>query len=184
MAEMPNFCPSFHLCLQSGSDKVLNDMNRHYTTKDYLGKVNLIRKYFPTANITTDLIVGYPTETEKDFETTLNFVKQVGFSNIHYFAYSSRPGTRAGALPQINGETIKEREGKLKRIVEELRKSYLQKFIGVPLEVLVEEKKNNYYEGFSQNYIKCFLDFNTKNNTLLKVMPVCLYENGLMCKEL
>ena len=183
-SEMPNFCPSFHLCLQSGNDKVLNDMNRHYSTREYLNKVNLIRKYFPQANITTDLIVGYPTETDKDFDVTLNFVKQVGFGNIHFFAYSSRPGTRAGALPQVNGETIKERENKLKEVVEELRQNYLQKFIGTPLTVLVEEKKNDFYEGFSENYIKCYLDFETKPNTLIKVMPVCLYENGLMCKEL
>ena len=117
-------------------------------------------------------------------EVTLNFVRQVGFSNVHYFAFSSRPGTRAGALPQINGETIKEREKKLKVIVDELRKNYLQKFIGTPLTVLIEEKKGEYCEGFSENYIKCYLDFDVKPNTLLKVMPVCLYENGLMCKEL
>ena len=182
--DMPNFCPSFHLSLQSGSDKVLSDMNRHYTTKDYLNKVNLIRHYFPNANITTDVIVGYPTETDKDFENSLNFIKQVGFSSVHYFAYSSRPGTRAGVLPQINGEKIKEREAKLKTLVEELKVNYLQKFIGLPLTVLVEEKKKNYYEGFSENYLKCYLDFEANKNTLLKVMPVCLYEEGLMCKEL
>lgn len=181
---MPNFCPSFHLCLQSGSDKVLNDMNRHYTTKEYLNKVNLIRRYFPNANITTDLIVGFPTETDKEFENTLNFIKQVGFSSVHYFAYSSRPGTRAGKMPQINGKTIKEREGKLKLVCQELRKSYLQKFVGIPLTVLVEEKNGSYYEGFSDNYLKCYLDFNANKNTLIKVMPVCLYEDGLMCKEL
>ena len=184
LKDMPNFCPSFHLCLQSGSDKVLSDMNRHYTTKEYLGKVNLIRRYFKDAFISTDLIVGFPTETEKDFENSVNFLKQVGFSSVHFFAYSSRPGTRASLLPQINGEVIKQRENVLKQVVEEMRKNYLQKFLGVPLTVLVEDEKNDYFEGFSENYIKCFLDFEAKPNTLLKVMPVCLYENGLMRKEL
>ena len=184
LKSMPNFCPSFHLCLQSGSDKVLFDMNRHYTTKEYLNKVNLIRKYFEDAYISTDLIVGYPTETEREFENTLNFIKQVGFSSIHYFAYSARVGTRAAVLPQINGEVIKQREEKLRVVVNEMRSSYLQKFLGRPLTVLVEDKNNNYYEGFSENYIKCYLDFEATPNTLLKVMPVCLYENGLMCKEL
>lgn len=182
LKEMPNFCPSFHLSLQSGSDKVLWEMNRHYTTKEYLNKVNLVRKYFENAAITTDLIVGYPTETQKDFENTLNFIKQVGFASVHYFAYSSRKGTKAGALPQLNGTIIAEREESLKPVVEEMHMNYLQNFLGHPLDVLVEEQKGVFYEGFSENYIRCYIDSEVKLGEIVKVMPVSVYQKGLLCK--
>ena len=185
LKEMPNFCPSFHLCLQSGSDKVLWEMNRHYTTKEYLNKVNLIRKYFPLANLTTDLIVGFPTETDKDFENTLWFLKTVGFSNVHYFAYSSRKGTKAGSMPQINGKIISERQQKLKEVVVEMHNNYLQKLIGSPLEVLVEEKKGSFYVGFSQNYVKCLIDGNFESGQMITVMPISISEEGnLICKAI
>lgn len=182
LKEMPNFCPSFHLSLQSGSDKVLWEMNRHYTTKEYLNKVNLVRRYFPNAAITTDLIVGYPTETQKDFDNTLNFIKTVGFSSVHYFAYSSRKGTKAGALPQINGTIIKEREEKLRPVVEEMSAEYLNQFIAHPLDVLVEEQKGMFFEGFSENYIRCYIDSEVKIGEIVKVMPVSINKNGLLCK--
>ena len=182
LKEMPNFCPSFHLSLQSGSNKVLWEMNRHYTTKEYLNKVNLVRKYFENAAITTDLIVGYPTETQKDFENTLNFIKQVGFASVHYFAYSSRKGTKAGALPQINGTIIAEREESLKPVVEEMHMNYLQNFLGHPLDVLVEEQKGVFYEGVSENYIRCYIDSEVKLGEIVKVMPVSVYQKGLLCK--
>lgn len=182
LKEMPNFCPSFHLSLQSGSDKVLWEMNRHYTTKEYLNKVNLVRRYFPNAAITTDLIVGYPTETQKDFDNTLNFIKSVGFSSVHYFAYSSRKGTKAGALPQINGTIIKEREEKLRPVVEEMSAEYLNQFIAHPLDVLVEEQKGMFFEGFSENYIRCYIDSEVKIGEIVKVMPVSINKNGLLCK--
>lgn len=88
-----HFCPHFHLSLQSGSDEVLRTMNRHYKTKDYLERVRLIRKYFPLAGITTDVIVGFPTETDKEFFVSKEFVKSVGFSDVHCFPYSPRKGT-------------------------------------------------------------------------------------------
>lgn len=182
LKSMPNFCPSFHLCLQSGSDKVLYDMNRHYTTKEYMAKVNLIRNYFPNAFISTDLIVGYPTETQKEFENTLNFLKQVGFSSVHYFAYSSRKGTKAGSLPQINGNIIKERETELKEVVEQMKNEYLQNFLGRTLQVLPEEHKNGFIEGFSENYIRCALDFDTVLGKIITVMPVSIVNGMLLCK--
>ena len=184
LKDMPNFCPSFHLCLQSGSDKVLWDMNRHYTTKEYLNKVNLIRKYFPLANLTTDLIVGFPTETEKDFDSTLWFLKTVGFSNVHYFAYSSRKGTKAGSMPQINGKIIAERQQKLKELVEQMHNDYLQKLVGSPLEVLIEEKKGSFYVGFSKSYVKCLVDGEHESGKLLTVMPISISDGNLICKAI
>jgi len=182
LKSMPNFCPSFHLCLQSGSDKILADMNRHYTTKEYMAKINLIRKYFPNAFISTDIIVGYPTENQKDFEWSLNFLKQVKFSSIHYFAYSSRKGTKAGSLPQINGNIIKEREEQLRQAVEEMKNEYLQDFLGRTLQVLTEEKKNDFIEGFSENYIRCALDFDVELGKIVTVMPVSIVNGMLLCK--
>ena len=155
-SEMPNFCPQFHLSLQSGSDKVLKDMNRHYTSQEYLDKVCLVRKYFPQASITTDIIVGYPTETEELFEETLNFVKKVKFSHIHFFAYSSRPGTRASKLPQIAGDIIKAREKRLKLVADELERDYISQFVGKTMEVLIEEQKKDLYNGYSRNYIRVY----------------------------
>jgi len=185
LKSVPNFCPSFHLSLQSGCDKTLADMNRHYTTKDYFSKIQLIRRYFDDPFISTDLIVGYPTESQKDFDATLNFIKSINFSSVHYFAYSSRKGTRAAALPILNGNIIKEREEKLKPIVQEMHNNYLQKFLGVPLEVLIEEKKQKFFEGFSENYIRCYVDSeNVSNGQLVKVMPIALFENGLLCREI
>ena len=142
----------------------------------------MVRKYFDNPAITTDLIVGYPTETQKDFEYTLAFLKSVGFSSVHYFAYSSRKGTKAGALPQINGTIIKEREEKLRPVVEEMSAEYLNKYIARPLDVLVEEQKGQFFEGFSQNYIRCYIDGEVKTNQIIKVMPVSVFKNGLLCK--
>lgn len=184
LKSMPNFCPSFHLCLQSGSDKVLADMNRHYTTKEYLNKVNLIRKYFDNPFISTDLIVGFPTETEKEFEYSLNFLKMVNFSSVHYFAFSSRKGTKAGNMPQLHGSIIAEREEKLKELVVDMKNDYLSKFIGKPLNVLVEEKRGDFVEGFSENYIKCLLDFNATQGEIVRVMPISISNGALVCKEL
>lgn len=155
-SEMSNFCPQFHLSLQSGCDKVLKDMNRHYTADEYYEKVCLVRKYFPNAAITTDIIVGYPTETEECFEQTLEFVQKVKFSHVHFFAYSQRPGTRAAKLPQISGDIIKEREKRLRMLVQGLEKNYLEQIVGKDVEVLVEEQKEGYFEGYSRNYIRVY----------------------------
>ena len=107
LKSLKRFCPHFHLSLQNGDDNVLRAMNRRYSTKDYLEKIALIREYFPYASITTDIIVGYPTETEENFINTINFAKEVGFSDIHIFPFSAREGTVAYKLapiaPQIKG---------------------------------------------------------------------------------
>ncbi len=157
LSDMPNFCPQFHLSLQNGCDKVLKEMNRHYTSEQYLEKVHLIRKYFPDAGITTDLIVGYPTETKEDFSTSCEFLKMVKFSAVHYFAYSLRKGTVASKLPQINGAIIKQRELALKPIVNELKTAFIEQNKENVLSVLIEEKIGDYFVGYSKNYIRCYV---------------------------
>ena len=113
LKELKDFAPHFHLSLQSGSDSVLKKMNRHYTSNEYLEKVNLIREYFADAGITTDIIVGFPTESEENFMETLELVKKVRFSDIHPFPFSPRTGTVASKMKDLSGEIKKQRLDKL-----------------------------------------------------------------------
>ena len=176
---MPNFCEHFHLSLQNGSDKVLKEMNRHYSKAEYLEKVKLIREYFPYAGITTDLIVGYPTETDDDFIESLNFVKEVGFSSVHYFAYSRREGTVASKLPQVNGLVIKSRELALKPVVNDLKTTFINHNKDRSLEVLIEEKLGDYYVGYSKNYIRCYIKSSQDiSSTIVKAQIISPYLDG------
>ena len=184
VSSMPNFCPHFHLSLQSGCDKVLREMNRHYTTADFFGKVEKIKKYFKNACISTDVIVGFPTENDDDFEKTLSFVKKMKFSDIHYFAFSSRPYTRVANLSQLNGGVIRERERKLEKIKRECNLEFRKSNIGKPLEVLVENSNDEVSEGLSENYIRCYVKGHYKENTMLRVMPKAIYRDGLECEVL
>ena len=173
---LKNFCPHFHLSLQSGSDAVLKSMNRKYTTSQYLEKIELIRKYDKNASITTDIIVGYPTETESCFDKTLDFVKKVAFSDIHIFPFSARKGTKAEKLTKLPKEIISLRKEKL--TAEKLRahKEYLQKNIGIIQNVLFEEKDGEYSVGYSERYIRVYQKTDLELN---KVLPTALYKDGL-----
>lgn len=166
------FCPQFHLSLQSGDDSVLKDMNRHYTTVEYLDKVKLIREYFPDAAITTDLICGYPTESEQSFKNTIEFIKKVNFADMHIFVYSPRKGTKAAKLKQIPHEVAKERANTAIKIAEDMKREYLKSHIGSTLEVLVE---NGY--GYSMEYIKVYTD--GEDGEIEEIAPTELYLDGL-----
>lgn len=130
--KLKHFCPHFHLSLQSGDDSVLMAMNRHYDTEQYFQAVKLIRGYYPSASITTDIIVGYPTETEEMFENCMKFARKVGFSDIHVFSYSSRKGTVAGRMPVLPAEVVDDRQRRLSALKRELADNYLNKQIGMP----------------------------------------------------
>ncbi len=174
------FCPSFHIPLQSGSDNVLKKMNRHYNFKEYSEAISLIRKYFPNASIATDVIVGFPTESDEDFVEALNNIKSINFSSMHIFPFSKRAGTVADKLPQIDGRVIKERISRLKQIADQSRENYLKKQIGISDEVLVEEMADGEYVGFGANYIKCYIDCD-KNiiNEVVKIKYTEIYKAGL-----
>ncbi len=161
---LKNFCPHFHLSLQSGSDKVLKDMNRHYTTAQFFDCVKLIRKYYEIPAITTDLIVGYPTETEEEFERTCEFVRSVRFANLHIFPFSKREGTVASKLKLIDGNIIKKRLNILESIKKECEENFLKLNDGKELTVLVEEIKNGTAIGYTENYIKCKIKGDFKIN--------------------
>ena len=150
------FCPQFHLSLQSGSETVLKRMNRKYTPDEYYKKACLIRKYFPDAALTTDMIVGFPGETEEEFEETCAFAVKTGFSRTHVFKYSKRKGTRAADMPgQVDGNIKSRRSEKLIEITDELQKEYEERFIGKSVPVLFEERTDSgLYTGYTPEYVK------------------------------
>ena len=156
LSKLKNFCPHFHLSLQSGSDEVLKKMNRKYTTNDFMNSVKLIRKYFKNAGITTDVIAGFPTETEEDFKKSCEFIEKVEFSDLHIFPYSKREGTVASKIYKDLPKSIKNERVK---VLEEIKKKDKLKFIlqNDLVEILVEEEKDGVFYGYSKNYIKCKL---------------------------
>ncbi|WP_409228593.1 tRNA (N(6)-L-threonylcarbamoyladenosine(37)-C(2))-methylthiotransferase MtaB [Gudongella sp. SC589] len=158
MTKSPKICDHFHLSLQSGSDTVLERMNRKYTTEEYREKVRLIREYLPDAGITTDIIVGFPGETEQEFQETVRFVEEIGFSRIHVFKYSPRKGTPAATMDnQVHGEVKNIRSELLIALGDRLSEEFNGKYIENPKDVLYEEHTKrdlNVYEGYTSNYIR------------------------------
>ena len=138
------FCDHFHLSLQSGSDKVLKEMNRHYTSSEYLSAVEKIRSYFPDAAITTDLIVAYPTETDKDFADSLEFADKVAFADMHVFTFSPRKGTEAYKLKPLDPKVLAKRQSEASALKRKLKDKYNSSFLGRPLEVLFASESNGY----------------------------------------
>lgn len=153
-----NFAPHFHLSMQSGSNQVLKDMNRKYTKETYLEKVRLIRSYFPNACITTDVIVGFPTETEELFNETVETVKKAEFYNMHIFTYSPREGTVASKkYKMLNGVVTLKRHQQLSEINKQFNLKYLNNQINKTLEFLLEEETENFYVGRTENYLKVYV---------------------------
>lgn len=143
-----------HIPLQSGCDKTLKEMNRKYDTKYYLDKINLIRSIRPNISITTDLIVGFPNETEEDFNSTLSFLRKVNFSKIHVFPYSRRKGTKADLMDnQIDENTKHKRVKEVLELSKELEIKYMNKFINTDVLVLIEKYENGIISGHTENYI-------------------------------
>lgn len=177
--EMYDFCPHFHLSLQSGDDTTLKKMNRHYTTAEYENAVKLIREYYPNAAITTDIIVGFPTETEEQFVASMNFAKRIGFSDIHCFPYSSRKGTVAGKWQVLSKAVLTDRAKRMGEVKNQLIVDYLTAQIGKPLKVLFETcDENGIWCGHTENYVKVYSK-NGEKNTLKTIVPTRLYLDGL-----
>ena len=177
--EMYDFCPHFHLSLQSGDDTTLKKMNRHYTTAEYESAVDLIREYYPNAAITTDIIVGFPTETEEQFVASMNFAKRIGFSDIHCFPYSSRKGTVAGKWQVLSKAVLTDRAKRMGEVKNQLIADYLTAQIGKPLKVLFETSdENGVWCGHTENYVKVYSK-NGEKNTLKTIVPTRLYLDGL-----
>lgn len=175
LAGLPKICPHFHLSLQSGCDETLRRMNRRYTTEEYYEKCQLLRKYFKNPALTTDVIVGFPGETEEEFETSKAFVERVGFYETHIFKYSKRKGTKAATMENQVPEPIKTlRSNELLKIHDVRKAEYESTFVGTEVEVLMEEsiqKDGKYYQvGHTKEYVKIALETEEPlQNQLVKV---------------
>lgn len=145
-------CPQFHISVQSGCNDVLKKMNRHYTAEEYKNLAEKLRKTFPDSTITTDVLVGFPSETEEDFETTVDFVKEIKFEKVHVFPYSVREGTVAAKMEQHKNVVKESRAAKLIAVTDKIRADHLQKQIGKTVEVLFETQRDGYSEGYTKNY--------------------------------
>ena len=169
-AALPNLCPQFHLSLQSGCDATLKRMNRKYDAARYAESVALLRAHFDRPGITTDLIVGFPGETEEEFSATLAFVERCAFSAMHIFPYSRRPGTPAAAMPgQVPRAVKEERAHRAARLAEALRTAYLEQWVGQVLPVLFEEEKNGLWRGYAPNYAEVYVPGVSLHNQIRQV---------------
>ena len=152
-ARLPNLCPHFHLSMQSGCDDTLHRMNRKYDTARFYESVALLRQYFDRPAVTTDLITGFPGETEEEFAQTLAFIEKCGFAAMHIFPYSVRPGTKAAAMPDQCTAAVKERRAaRAAEAAERRKQAYLRDCVGQTYPVLFEQEKGGLYVGHAPNY--------------------------------
>ena len=190
LASMPKFCPHFHLSLQSGCDETLKRMNRHYTTEEYAAGCDILRRYFDNPAITTDVIVGFPGETEEEFEATKAFLERVGFYEMHIFKYSRRAGTRADRMPEQVPEQIKNvRSEALLLLEKQMSKAYRESFLGKKKTVLLEEKTEiggrAYMIGHTMEYVKAVVPYadDLKNKMTEGVLKEALNDEVLLLDE-
>lgn len=189
LKKVESFCPHFHLSLQSGCDKTLRDMNRRYTSDEFYEGVKLIREYYENVAITTDVIVGFPGETEEDFMESREFLKKVAFSQMHIFKYSKREGTKAAAIENQIPENIKSlRSEELISLNGKMHEEYLMKFAGKEKEVLFEEEieinGEKYFVGHTEEYIKAVVKADefevSPENQIIKVKVEKMLNNEIM----
>lgn len=154
---LKDFAEHFHLSLQSGSDKVLKSMNRHYTSAEFLEKCRLIRRFFPDCAITTDVIAGYATEGEAEFEESLQTVREARFSDVHPFPYSRREGTVGAKLPDLPSKVKDERMDRLIAVKRALKDEFIRNHLGTVHEMIPEETVDGYTVGYTGNYIRCYV---------------------------
>ncbi len=178
-------CRHFHLSLQSGSDGMLGRMRRRYSIEDYRSAVSLIRELVPEAAITTDIMVGFPGETEAEFHDSGEFCRQMEFARVHVFPYSPRPGTEATRLPcHISANIKKARSQKMLALARESMSSFNHRFLGRTLTVLWEDQSGGIWSGLTDNYIKVYTESNDDlTNRLLPVKLVEVYTDGVWGQE-
>lgn len=179
---LKDFAPQFHLSLQSGSDGVLKAMNRHYTRAQYLEKCALIYSYFPKAAITTDIIAGFPTETEEDFSESLSIIDEAGFARVHAFAFSPREGTVAYKMKDISPEVKSERLHRLLKSAENAALRYAQKNLGSVAEIIAEEYDGQFTCGYTGNYIRVYLPCRLEAGKKFEVTLLNIYKDGVSAR--
>lgn len=173
LSRLPKICPHFHLSLQSGCDDTLKRMNRHYTCEEYADRCEILRKHFRNPAITTDVIVGFPAETDADFETTRRFLEKVHFYEMHVFPYSRRAGTRADRMPdQVPEPVKKERSAVLLKLEKKMSGEYRSSFAGTEQEILLEEpvtiNDEIYMTGYTKEYVKAAIRLDGRDPKALK----------------
>ena len=182
ISKVDALCPSFHLSLQSGCDKTLKAMNRRYSARQYAGAVGLLREYFKDCAVTTDVIVGFPGETDEDFKQSCDFIDEIGFAKVHIFPYSKRSGTKAAQMEnQILKSVKQQRERLLCEIERKNRMEFMSRFVNKTVYVLTERCENGVCSGFTENYIH--VEFNGKAdlcNTVAAVRVLRVTDGGLV----
>ena len=176
------FCDEFHISMQSGSDTVLRRMNRKYTSAVFIEKCDLIRKHFPDAGITTDIIVGFCQESDDEFNQTMEVVNRVKFFEVHAFIYSERKGTKACGKPLAKKSVAQARSLLLRERADELRNEFLNSMVGKTLEVLVEENAGQYNVGHANNYVKVYTT--EPCSTISKHKIIRLYNDGVLGEKI
>lgn len=185
MANLPKICDHFHLSLQSGCNATLKRMNRKYTTEEFKQVTQRLKKAYPHVALTTDIIVGFPGETEEEFSQTYQFLKEIGFYKMHIFKYSKRNGTIAAKMPnQVPPEKQEERSKKLLALSEQQEQAQNKFYIGTEVEVLVEEAEEDYMKGHTTNYIEVHIQSaKAKENQIIKAKILKQEANYLIGEE-
>jgi len=189
LAEIPEVCPHFHLSLQSGCGRTLKAMNRHYTPEEYRASCGLIREKWPQAAVTTDVIVGFPGETDEDFEESVRFIESIRFFETHVFKYSVRQGTRAASFPEQLPESVKESRSRvLLELNDRNRRKYLESFLHGRIELLLEEETESdgkrYMTGHSREYIHAAVPCEEGGRSLSKGSIITAEPVGFLNSEM
>ena len=182
-AALPNLCPHFHLSLQSGCDATLARMNRKYDTRRYKESVDLLNGAFRRPAITTDLIAGFPGETEEEFAATLDFIRSCGFAEMHIFPYSIRPGTPAAEMEQVPRAVKEARAARAAAVAEERHRTWLEDCVGEIYDVLYEQPADGLYQGHAPNYMLTAVPAGDLHNRILPTR-IAGVENGVLLGEL
>lgn len=185
LSKLEKICDHFHLSLQSGCDATLKRMNRKYTTARYKEATEILRKFYPNANFTTDVIVGFPGETDEEFNQTYKFLKEIEFYKMHIFKYSPRKGTVAEKLPnQVDGNIKEERSRKLIELSNNMQNEKNSQYIGKTVKVLFEEYENEYYKGHTTNYMVVKVQTKEQEGFIDNIKDVEITENDTQTEEL
>ena len=181
--KIEGLCPHFHLSLQSGCDETLRRMNRKYDTARFYESVELLREFFPDVAITTDLITGFPGETEEEFAATLAFIEKCAFADMHVFPYSIRPGTKAAAMPQVDMPVREERAARASAVAAKMNAAFLDACVGKTFSVLFEQDRGEGSVGHAMNYMEVVTAQKGFHNALRNVR-ITGVENGALVGEI
>ena len=185
LTKLEKICDHFHLSLQSGCDETLKRMNRKYTTQEFEKIVNLLRKAYPEVALTTDIIVGFPAETEEEFNKTYEFLSKIKFMKMHIFKYSQRNGTKAATMEeQIDGNVKEERSNKLIKLSDDNEKEFMKKYVGKQVDVLFEQSTEKYTEGHTKNYMLVKVPMNVELENTIKTVKITKLDNLILDGEI